>query len=143
MCISVFPIFFLLIIGLVIILPIVLICVLLGKRREQATVYQVQSQETIDPSERNRKREAILNQLAAKEITKEDAEQQLLELDNPVPEQLPVAPPPPRKGCGTGCLVAVICAIVAVILLLLSIFGVSVHSVSNAKQHIIYKQEVN
>ena len=141
MCISVFPIL-LLIIGLVIILPIVLICVLLGKRREQATVYQVQSQETIDPSERNRKREAILNQLATKEITKEDAEQQLLELDNPVPEQLPVAPAPPRNGCGTGCLIAVICAIVAIAILFLLFFGTLTVSHRSTSQYTTYQHEV-
>lgn len=136
------PIIFLLIVGLLIILPIVLICVLLGSLRSRPVPQPTQPPEAIDPAERNRKREAILNQLAAKEITKEDAEQQLLELDNPVPEQLPVAPLPPRRGCGAGCLVAVICIIVAVILLLLSVFGVtSVRRVSHSQQRVI--QEVN
>jgi len=132
----------LLIAGLVIILPIVLICVLLGKRRGQPTAHQVQPQETTDPAERNRKREEILKQLAAKEITKEEAEQQLLELENPVPEQLPAAPPPPRNGCGSGCLVAVICAIVAVVILFLLLFaGLNVFHVST-RQFTPYQHEV-
>jgi uncharacterized membrane protein len=141
MCAPIFPLF-LLIIGLVVILPIVLICVLLGSRRSQPATQPSQPPEAIDPAERNRKREAILNQLAAKEITKEDAEQQLLELDNPVPEQLPIAPPPPRRGCGAGCLVAVICAIVAVILLLLFLFGLNIFHVTMRPQHITYQHEV-
>jgi uncharacterized membrane protein len=144
MCAPVIP-FVLLLAGLVIILPIVLICVLLGKRRGQPTAHQVHSQETTDPAERNRKREEILKQLAAKEITKEEAEQQLLELENPVPEQLPAAPPPPRNGCGSGCLVAVICAIVAVLLLLLFLLplaGIGFHRASNTAQRITYQHEV-
>jgi cytochrome c-type biogenesis protein CcmH/NrfG len=143
MCAPVIP-FVLLLAGLVIILPIVLICVLLGKRRGQPTA-QVQPRETTDPAERNRKREEILKQLAAKEITKEEAEQQLLELENPVPEQLPAAPPPPRNGCGSGCLVAVICAIVAVLLLLLFLLplaGIGFHRASNTAQRITYQHEV-
>ena len=113
----------LIVIGLVIVLPIVLICILLGRRRTPAALPPMQPATTEIPEARNQRREAILGRLANKEITRDEAEQQLLELDKPLPEQMPVAPPPARNGCGRGCLVAVICGIVAVVLLLLLLFG--------------------
>lgn len=59
-------------------------------------------------------REAVLRQLADKELTREQAEARLAELDNPVPETLPT-PPARRSGIGLGCG----CLVAAVILLLL------------------------
>lgn len=123
-----FPIL-LIIISVVIILPIVLICVLLfGRQRKPAASPVVQPATNDNPEARNQRREAILGQLANKTISREEAERQLRELDNPLPEQMPAAPPPAGNGCGKGCLVAGICAIIALgvlLLLLLGMFGIT------------------
>jgi hypothetical protein len=126
---------FLIIVGLIvifaIILPITLLCVVLaGRRNKTAASTPVQPEATpVNPEARNQRREAILDQLAKKEITSEDAEQQLLELDNPLPEQMPVTPP--KSGCGMslGCLVAAICGlfifVVLAVVLLMQAFHVA------------------
>lgn len=123
------------IIGIIIIPSIILICVLLaGKRNKTSATTPFQpAAETIHPEERNQRREAILGQLASKEITRAEAEQQLLELDNPLPEQMPMAPPPKSRG-GSGCLIAAICGLVAfviLILLVVSFFFVAVEKTSS------------
>jgi uncharacterized membrane protein len=123
------PVIYLIIVGILlilgIVLAVVLVCVLLATRRKTRAMPAPTMPVTAanNPEARNQRREAILERLAKKEISSEEAEQQLLALDNPLPEQMPVAPPPPRNGCGSGCLVAVICGIVIFVLLILVLLG--------------------
>lgn len=116
----------LLVIGVVIVLPIVLIAILLGRRRPPASSAAPPAPNE-NPAARNQRREEILGRLARKEISRDEAERQLVELDNPVPAQMPATPPPPRNGCGSGCLVAVICGMVAFVLLLLLLGSFFLH----------------
>lgn len=62
-------------------------------------------------------RKDILQQLAAGEITREEAEQRLTELGNPVPKTIATPPSTTNKGSSTGCLIIAI--IIGVILLVL------------------------
>lgn len=121
--------------GIVIIVPVILICVVLAGKRNKApaTAASQPEAETVNPEARNQRRETILGQLAKKEISREEAEKLLLELDNPLPRQMPTTPPP-KSGCGSGCLIAIICGLVAgviLILLLMSLLFVSVETTSS------------
>ena len=62
-------------------------------------------------------RKDILQQLAAGKITREEAEQRLTELGNPVPKTIATPPSTTNKGSSTGCLIIAI--IIGVILLVL------------------------
>lgn len=129
---AVFPwfIILLMLILLLLLLPVILIIVLVGRRNQPPPAAAPQV-EPMAPGERSRRREAILERLASKELSREEAEQQLLELDNPVPAEMPGAPQ--RKGngaaLGCGCLVAVLLAIVAAVLLFGLLFGFRSHHV--------------
>lgn len=104
---------------------VVLLVVLLS--RPKPTAVPVVSAHSINPTDRQQLREAILEQLSRKEINQDEAERQLLELDNPVPEEMP-PPPQRRNGRGCGCLIAatVAIALLALLLPLLLFFAVSV-----------------
>lgn len=142
MCSFAFGPIVLLIIASVVILPVALICMLLARGTRRPAVPAAQPATTVNPAERNRRREAILEKLAAKEISREDAEQQLVELDKPLPEQMPVPPPQTNKGCGGGCLVATICLIIVLALLLLAVFlPAVVHSKQSVEHQMIRIEE--
>jgi uncharacterized membrane protein len=66
-------------------------------------------------------RQAVLKKLAAGELTKQEAEEQLGQLGTPVPANVPA--PPPRQGGGKGCLIAVLVAVLLLPLLLLLLVG--------------------
>ena len=108
----------------VIILPVVLICVLLATKNRRPAVPGVPSLPTPDPEMRNRQREMILERLAAREISREEAEAQLLDLDRPLPEQLPMPPRKQVNGCFVGCLAALIVGILVFLFLILMVFDI-------------------
>ena len=85
---------------------------------------------------RREAREAVLSQLAAKELTREQAEERLAELDNPVPEALPT--PPVRRGlggAGCGCLVVSAIGLLVLVLAIVGFFWMRVsHSRSEQVQ---------
>ncbi len=85
------------------------VLVVLNARRRSATVASPPADAALGvPLEARRDaREAVLRKLAAKELTREQAEVELAALDNPVPEVLPT--PQAQRGVGglgCGCLVA-------------------------------------
>lgn len=134
MSVSILGLVLLFIAAVAISLPIVLLVVALGRKNKPAAVSQERPVTMADPAERNRQREAILEKLAGKELTCEEAEQQLLELDKPLPEQMPPPPPPTNKGCGFGCLIAAILGFMAFIVLLVLLYGFVGHRVRSVEQ---------
>lgn len=72
---------------------------------------------TLTAEESRRRRTEILEQLAAKQLNKEEAEAQLLALGDPVPA-LATPPPVPRRPGGRGCLIALFILLVVGPLLL-------------------------
>ena len=133
----------LILIGIVVILPIIIICIIVGRKKSAANQPVPQQPDSIDPAERNRQREAILEKLAKKELSREAAEQELLELDKPLPEKMPPPPPRSNKGCGTGCLVVVIAGFIALVVLLLLFMGsFRLHRVSNESEVRVEIEEV-
>lgn len=132
--------------GLFILLLIILIgAIAAGSRKRGSPAPSLQPDSPANnPEARNQRREAILDKLAQKEITRDEAEQQLLELDTPLPEQMPTPPRPPKGGCGSGCLIAVICGLVALvlaILLIISLLFVGVRTTSE-EYHEVRTQEM-
>jgi hypothetical protein len=119
-------------------LLIILIGVVIAISRKRAsTAPPLQPQAAVNnPVARNQRREAILEKLAQKEITRTEAEQQLLELDQPLPETMPMAPPP-KGGCGSGCLLAVACGLVLLVVTILLLMSLSFVGVKTtvSKQH--------
>ncbi|MFT5122820.1 MAG: hypothetical protein ACI9TH_001401 [Kiritimatiellia bacterium] len=63
-------------------------------------------------------RKEILEKLASGEITRADAEQQLVALGSPVPHELPLPPAGGQKGMSRGCLIVLLIGIVIVGLML-------------------------
>jgi hypothetical protein len=88
-----------------------------------------------NPVDRRQQREAILEKLSQKEINQDEAERQLLDLDNPVPAEMP-PPPAKQNNSGCGCLIAVVLALAlaGLLVLLLGFFGVRTTR-SQAIQH--------
>jgi uncharacterized protein HemX len=87
-----------------------------------------------NPVDRRQRREAILEKLSRKELSRDEAERQLLDLDSPLPSEMP--PPPAQKnnrgcGCGCGCLTAVVLALALIGLLLLGFFGIRAQSIQH------------
>ena len=121
--------------GIVVVLPLIIILIILGTRKGRAAAPMHPPAGSIDPAERNRQREAILEKLANKELSREEAEQELLELDKPLPEQMPAPPPAGGKGCGAGCLVAAIVGIIGFILLPLLLYGMFGIRVQHSIEH--------
>ena len=120
-----------LVIGLVIILALVGVAILFarsGRRRSSVGASMpVDVPSGVSLEARRDAREAVLQKLASKELTREQAETQLAELDNPVPEALPT--PQARRGmggAGCGCLVAVLVGVLVLVALgvFLSFFSV-------------------
>ena len=129
--------------GIVVVLPLIIICVILGRKRGTGAAPIQQPSTSVDPAERNRQRELILEKLAKKELSREDAEQELLELDKPLPEQMPAPPPAKGKGCGAGCLAAIIAGLIAFILLVLLLLGfVGIQRVSPEREVHYHVEEV-
>lgn len=127
-------------------LLIILIGVIVAVSRKRGSpAPSLQPETTVNnPMARNQRREAILEKLAQKEITRSEAEQLLLELDKPLPETMPV-PPPPKSGCGSGCLIAVVCGLVALvvaILLLMSLLFVGVKTTVREQHHAVQMEKM-
>ena len=133
--------FILLLLGLVIALAVVI--GLLCTRRKPAPAAYTPPPE-INPADRQQEREAILEQLAQKEISQDEAEQKLRELDNPVPAEMP-PPPAQQNNRGCGCLAAVVIALVLfglLAFLLLGFFGIQTRSSHEALQQTIRLEEL-
>ena len=114
---------FLMLGGLILMIIILIVgVVLLMIRRKPKVETQIQPVVSSNPEMRSQRREAILKGLANKEISQEEAERQLLDLDTPLPEQMPAPVRAAGKGCGKGCLVAVICGVVAFVVIILLLF---------------------
>ncbi|MBN2162930.1 MAG: hypothetical protein JXR25_05830 [Pontiellaceae bacterium] len=127
----------LVLLGLFAILSIVLLIALAASRKPKTAPPIKMSAQSIPIEERNQRREAILEKLSAGDLSREEAEEQLLKLDKPIPEQMPV-PPASNSGCGKGCLIAAISFVlvigVVILLLLGLVFGVRTRVASEAKQ---------
>ena len=108
--------------GLFAIFAIVLIIVLAASRRSKPAPTIKMPTQSIPPAERNQRREAILEKLSSGNLSREEAEEQLLKLDKPIPEQMPV-PPPSNSGCGKGCLIAAISFAIVIGFLTLLLLG--------------------
>lgn len=102
---------------------VVTVVLLTGRRSKPVTSGIPEPRPTTSTEGRRQQREEILEKLAAQEMSREDAESALLELDKPLPEQMPL-PPQTRSGCGgAGCLiVAVVAALVVVVLFVAVLF---------------------
>ena len=61
------------------------------------------------------KKREILEMLAKKEISKEEAEKKLSELGSPLPDLEPPQPTPPKKN--KGCLIIILLALILFLLL--------------------------
>lgn len=108
-------------IGLVIAVTLVglVVIVALNARRRSATVAAppADTPAGVPLEARREARETVLRKLADKELTREQAEAQLAELDNPVPETLPT--PQAQRGVGgrgCGCLAASLLGLLILIL---------------------------
>lgn len=110
-------------IGVVIVGPLVVglvaLVVVLAKGSKQPSplpAVATSSAAALQPEER----QAILKKLAAGELTKDEAEEQLGRFASPVPETMPA--PPPARGAAKGCLIALIVAGLLVPLVLAGLF---------------------
>jgi hypothetical protein len=77
------------------------------------------------PAVRREGRLSILQRLADRRITVEDAEQELLRLGDPVPATMPPPPPAPAPSRGRGCLLAALVFLVIGAVLLVLLLGMS------------------
>ena len=102
---------------------VILIALLCMRRKPQPVTIDLPEQ--TNPVDRKQRRTAILEKLSQKEISQNEAERQLLELDNPVPAEMP-PPPAPQKNHGCGCLIATVIALalIGLLILALGLFGV-------------------
>ena len=113
-----------------VVVALIPILIFLFTRRKPEPVRLAHQEET-RRVDRRQEREAILEQLARKEIGQDEAERKLRELDNPVPAEMPPPPVQPNNralGCGCGCLVVILLAllIAPLLFILLAHFGFNV-----------------
>ncbi len=122
----------------VVIVGVVVVAATMSGRRRPAPMPAPTGDSVTGGSTASRReaREAVLSQLAAKELTREQAEERLAELDNPVPEALPT--PPVRRGlggAGCGCLVVSAIGLLVLVLAIVGFFWMRVsHSRSQQVQ---------
>jgi hypothetical protein len=126
---------------LVVIVVVVVVAATISGRRRPAPMPAPTGDSVTGGSTASRReaREAVLSQLAAKELTREQAEERLAELDNPVPEALPT--PPVRRGlggAGCGCLVV---SAIGLLVLVLAILGFFWLRVSHSRSELVHMRQ--
>lgn len=114
-----------LIVGIPLLIGGVVAVILVSRKNKSGPQDMTSIEPALVTGDTRAQRSEILQQLADKQLTREDAEARLAALGTPVPEDMPQLPQASSGGSGKGCLIALLIAlpIVLVGILVLLVLG--------------------